>query len=158
MQKAFLAVIAVGAAVGLLWPSGQTPAPVAAAAVRTSPGEPQETVLERSENGHFYANVEVNGHLVRFMVDTGATGVALTEKTAERIGIPFSRNEYSEIGKGASGVVRGAFVRLDKLALDGKEARSLDGVVLEGGDMNLLGQGFLGRFSVEMRGDTMRIY
>lgn len=155
MQKAFLAVIAAGAALGLMWPTAQTPMSVAAAA---SSSEIKETVLERSEGGHFYANVEVNGHLVRFLIDTGATGVALTEESAERIGIPFSRGEYTTVGMGAGGPIRGKFVTLDKLSLDGKEARGLEGAILEGGDMNLLGQRFLGRFSVEMRADTMRIY
>src|SRR3712207_8230944 len=49
----------------------------------------------------FYANVEVNGQLVRFLVDTGATGVALTEADAERIGLQFDRGEYEEVGMGA---------------------------------------------------------
>ena len=161
MQKIFLTVIAVGAALGFMWPAGQAPAPVTAAGATASSSSspaPQETVLERSPMGHFYANVEVNGQLVRFLVDTGATGIALTEKDAERIGIPFSRSEYSEVGTGAGGPIRGAFVTLDKVSLDGKEAHGLEGTILEGGDMNLLGQRFLGRFSVEMRGDKMRIY
>ena len=157
MQKAFLAVVAVGAAIGFLWPSGQAPAPAAAAA-SASASEPKETVLERMENGHFYANVEVNGELVRFMIDTGATTVAMTEKDAARVGLQFSPNEYTEVGMGAGGPIQGKLVTLDKVVLDGKEARGVEGTILQGGGMNLLGQDYLGRFSIEIRGDTMRIY
>ena len=157
MQKALLVVIALGAGVGFMWPSDDAPAPVAAASV--APGEaPRETVLERSPMGHFYADVEVNGQLVRFLIDTGATSVAITEKDAARIGIPFSPSEFTTVGSGASGPVRGKMVTFEKVSLDGKEARSVGGAILEGADMNLLGQEYLGRFSVEMRGDTMRIY
>jgi aspartyl protease family protein len=158
MQKAFFLTVAVGLAIGLMWPTGPQSAPApAAAAVSTAPGEMKETVLERSAGGHFYANVEVNGELVRFLVDTGATSVALTERDAERIGLPLNRGNYQTVGMGAGGPVRGQMVKLDKVSLDGKEVRGLTGTVLEGGDMNLLGQDYLGQFSVEMRGGRMRI-
>ena len=63
MNKAILLMLLVGTGLGLMLPSGEVPAPVAAAAA--APGEMRETVLERSEMGHFYANAEVNGQLVR---------------------------------------------------------------------------------------------
>lgn len=162
MQKTFLLVVAFGVVLGLAWPSGRSTPPkaavVSAAAGEEGVEEPKETVLERSGGGHFYADVEVNGVLVRFLVDTGATSVALTEKDAERIGLQFDPSAYEQVGIGASGPVRGAFVTLDKVSLDGKSARKVDGAILEGSDISLLGQDYLGRFSVEMRGDTMRIY
>ncbi|HEX8223006.1 MAG TPA: TIGR02281 family clan AA aspartic protease [Allosphingosinicella sp.] len=159
-MKALLFFIVIGIVLGLAWPSGQAGSPLAPAVTASAAGddEPRETVLERSEGGHFYANVEVNGQLVRFLIDTGATGVALTEADAERIGLQFSRGDYEQVGMGAAGPVRGKFVTLEKVSLDGKTARDIEGAILEGGDMSLLGQNYLGRFSVEMRGDTMRIY
>jgi aspartyl protease family protein len=158
MWKALFITIALGAGFGLMLPTGEQAAPVAAVAVTPAAGAaPQETVLERSENGHFYANAEVNGQLVRFVVDTGATGVALTEDDARRIGIPFSRDEFTIVGSGASGPVRGKAVMLDKVSLDGKEARDVRGAILEGSDISLLGQDYLGRMTVEMRGEIMRI-
>src|SRR3712207_5594110 len=156
-MKALLFFIAVGILVGLAWPSGREGGPVASALAASAGAveEPRETVLERSEGGHFYANDEVDGQLVRFLVDTGATGVALTEADAERVGLHFDRGEYEQVGMGASGPVRGKFVTLDKVSLDGKAAHNVEGAILEGGDMSLLGQNYLGRFSVEMRGDEM---
>lgn len=158
MQKALLFTVAMGTAIGLLWPAGpqSAPAPIAAA-VANEGQELKETVLERSAGGHFYANVQVNGELVRFLIDTGASGVTLTERDAERLGIALDPARYEEVGMGAGGPVRGQRVKLDRVSLDGKEVRGLEGAVLQGGDMNLLGQDYLGQFSVEMRGGTMRI-
>jgi aspartyl protease family protein len=169
MQKAFLLMIIAGAGIGFLLPLGdrtdkdKAAAQPGSAEAATSAGPvagatPHETVLSRSHGGHFYANVEVNGQLVRFLVDTGATGVALAEKDAARIGIPFSRDEFEVVATGASGPVRGKHLSLDSVRLDGKEARNVKGVVIEGGDISLLGQAYLGQYSVEMRGDRMRIY
>ncbi|MGA9582556.1 MAG: TIGR02281 family clan AA aspartic protease [Allosphingosinicella sp.] len=159
MQKAFLLMVAAGTIVGLAWPSGRSTAPVApTAAPIAESGAPKETVLERSGGGHFYADVEVNGELVRFLVDTGASGVALTERDAKRVGLAFDSGEYEQVGMGASGAVRGKFVILDKVSLDGKAAHRIDGAILEGSEISLLGQNYLGRFSIEIRGDTMRIY
>lgn len=163
MQKAFLLVVAGGILVGLAWPSGRSTAPTATVVATSSTaeggdGEPRETVLERSHGGHFYADVEVNGELVHFLVDTGASSVALTERDAERIGLDFDSARYEQVGMGASGPVRGQFVILDKVSLDGKAVRKLEGAILQGSDISLLGQEYLGRFSIEMRGDTMRIY
>jgi aspartyl protease family protein len=157
-MKAFIFVIALGLFVGLAWPSDRAAAPVAPAVAASADDAPRETVLERSQGGHFSANVEINGQLVRFLVDTGASGVALTESDAERIGLDFDRGAYEQVGMGASGPVRGKFVTLDKVSLDGKAAHGVEGAILEGSDISLLGQNYLGRFSVEMRGDTMRIY
>ncbi|TFI56593.1 TIGR02281 family clan AA aspartic protease [Sphingomonas parva] len=167
MQKALFFMIVLGTGIGLAWPSGERPAPQREDRVLATPAPEaaaadggrvlRETILERSEGGHFYANVEVNGQLVRFLVDTGATGVALTEADAKRIGIPFSPSDYTVVGEGAAGPVRGKRITLARVALDGKEAREVHGVILSGGGMSLLGQAYLGQFAVEMRGDTMRI-
>ena len=159
MQKALLLVVAAGIGIGLAWPSGRSAAPTdPVVATRAAEDEPKETVLARSEGGHFYADVEINGELVHFLIDTGATAVALTERDAERIGLDFDPRAYEQVGVGASGPVRGKFVTLDKITLDGKSARKVEGAILEGSDISLLGQAYLGRFSIEMRGDTMRIY
>jgi aspartyl protease family protein len=163
MQKALLLMVSAGLVIGVAWPSDRPAAPVVSAmdggaAAEEGGDEPRETVLERSGGGHFYADVEVNGELVRFIVDTGASGVALTERDAKRVGLDFDRGEYELVGSGASGAVRGKFVTLDKVSLDGKTARKIEGAILEGSEISLLGQNYLGRFSIEIRGNTMRIY
>ena len=156
-MKALIFVLLLGAGIGLMWPSGEAEPPTAAVAM-TEPAKPKETVLERSHGGHFYVDAEVNGQLVHFVVDTGATSVALTVDDARRIGLPFSTGEFEVVGSGASGPVRGKSVMLDKVSVDGKEVRGVSGAVLEGLGISLLGQSYLSRIGgVEMSGDYMRL-
>ena len=157
MNKALLLVIAIGAGIGLLLPSGKPEPQTAAASVKQA--VTAETRLEREGNGHFYVDAEVNDEqLVRFLVDTGASGVALTMKDAERLGVPFSRDNFEVVGTGASGEVRGQLIKLDRVSIEGKEARNVRGAVLEGLDISLLGQSYLSRLSgVEISGDTMTL-
>jgi aspartyl protease family protein len=159
MQKFVFIVIGFGLLVGYLAPGGQRPGPAKAEAAATGEAaeEPRETVLEREEDGHFYAHAEVNGELVRFLVDTGASGVALTREDAERIGIELDPGEQRIVGSGASGPVRGQMVDLDSVSMDGKTAHGLEGAVLDGLEISLLGQSYLGQYSMEVRGNTMRI-
>ena len=155
-MKSLLIVLAAGAGIGLMWPTGDASAPVATPAA--SAANPSETLLERSDGGHFYVDAEVNGELVHFVVDTGATSVALTVDDARRIGVPFSPSEFQVVGSGASGPVRGKSIMLDKVSVEGKEVRAVRGAVLEGLDISLLGQTYLSRIStVEMSGEYMRL-
>ncbi|HEX6375379.1 MAG TPA: TIGR02281 family clan AA aspartic protease [Allosphingosinicella sp.] len=155
MQKAVLLFVALGTGVGLLWPTGEAPAPARQAAAN---GQPKETLLKRRWDGHFYVDGEVNGELVNFMVDTGAFGVALPVETARRLNIPFSESEFTIIGSGASGPVRGKVITLDRVSIEGKEVRRVEGAIAEGLDQPLLGQTYLSRLSsVEMSGDYMRL-
>jgi aspartyl protease family protein len=155
MQKALFLVMAAGAGIGLLWPSAQSPAPAGEAAAA---GEARETLLKRRSDGHFYVDAEVNGELVNFVIDTGATDVVLPVDTARRLGIPFSESEFVVIGRGASGPVRGKVIKLDKVSVDGKAVRNIDAAIAEGLDQPLLGQAYLSRISsVEMSKDHMRL-
>ncbi|TMJ12900.1 MAG: TIGR02281 family clan AA aspartic protease [Alphaproteobacteria bacterium] len=149
MGKALFLVILIGAGIGFAMP-GSRSAPARAAV------EAKETVLEASGNGHFYTHAQVNGELVRFLVDTGATDVALTTADAERLGIPFSPDQFEVVARGASGDVRGQRITIDKISVDGKEVTGIHGFVAEGLDISLLGQTYLSQISgVEMSRGTM---
>ncbi len=153
MIKPFLFVIAAGIVIGLAWPSDD--APIAASADLASPDR-RETTLEREDNGHFYAHAKVNGELVRFVVDTGASTIALTVADAERLGIPINPATFEVVGEGASGLVRGERVMLDSVDIDGKRVDNVRAVVLEGSRLSLLGQSYLSRMGeVQMKGDYM---
>ena len=116
------------------------------------------TTLDRAANGHFFADAQVNGQTVHFLVDTGASGVALTIEDARRAGLQFSSNEFTSVGSGASGEVRGKLVSLDRVSLGGREVSNVSGVILEGGEMSLLGQSFLSQMgTIEISGDRMTI-
>lgn len=114
--------------------------------------------LERRPDGHFYARVRVNYTTVDFMVDTGASGIALSTADARRANVDFDRSDFEIVGEGASGAVKGQRVLLDSVKLGPERATQVPAVVLDGGDQSLLGQSFLDRFgSVEIRGDTMTL-
>ena len=92
------------------------------------------------------------------MVDTGASGIALSTADARRANVDFDRSEFEIVGEGASGAVKGQRVLLDSVKLGPERATQVPAVVLDGGDQSLLGQSFLDRFgSVEIRGDTMTL-
>ena len=112
--------------------------------------------LQRDSDGHFYADVQVNGATIRALVDTGATQIALTRADASSAGVGISIGMPEVVGEGAGGAVHGEIVRLERVALGHKSAEAVHAVVLDGGGMSLLGQSFLSKFdSVEIRGDTM---
>lgn len=164
-----LIIIFVGTVVGALMPSGQPSADngqretIQVSALEES-GSPEQSIepgsgsitLERENDGHFYAEARVNGAPVRFLIDTGASGIALDEADARSAGLAFDPAQSEVIGTGPSGQVRGHFVRLNRVELGLKSVSDSPAVILEGGDRSLLGQSFLSQFgSVEIHDDTM---
>jgi aspartyl protease family protein len=123
------------------------------AAVDASPSKTQgpawdadETVIERESDGHFYAEARVDSHPTRFLVDTGASIVALTGEDAQAAGLTWSEGDMIEIGRGASGSVYGVPVRLERVELGGFEAQDVEAAIVPTGlDVSLLGQSFLTR-------------
>lgn len=115
-----------------------------------------ELMLERGSDGHFYADVEINGAPVHMLVDTGASGVALSRDAARSAGIATSIGMNEVVGEGAGGAVHGEQVRIDRMRLGSVSMEQVSAVVLDGGEMSLLGQDFLKRFqSVEIKDDRM---
>ena len=115
-------------------------------------------ILDRRDDGHFYADVEVNGVPISMLVDTGASAVALSAEDARRAGIATSIGMQDVIGEGAGGAVRGDIVTIERIRLGHIEQSSVPAAVLQGGSMSLLGQSFLRDFaSVEIRGDQMHL-
>ena len=111
--------------------------------------------LDRNFDGHFYADAQVNGVPVHFLIDTGATGIALTHEDAQRAVIPMAGTS-GVIGMGAGGELTGEIVMLDRVSLGPKEVQGMRAAVIDGGDQSLLGQSFLSQFaSVSIEGDKM---
>ena len=125
-------------------------------AARSKRREGGELVLQRRSDGHFYADVKVNGATINMVVDTGASGIALSKEDATRAGIATSIGMNEDIGEGAGGTVYGDVVRIDRVQLGDVEQEDVSAVVLKGGEMSLLGQSFLREFaSVAIEGDEM---
>jgi aspartyl protease family protein len=117
-----------------------------------------EVRLTRAQNGHFYADVDVNGTSVEFMIDTGATGIAMTEADARRAGVLLDPSGGGVVGEGAGGALTGQFVKLDRVRLGGRTVEGMQAAVVDGASTNLLGQSFLSQFpEVTVRGDVMTL-
>jgi aspartyl protease family protein len=95
-------------------------------------------------DGHYYISAEVNGASIRFVVDTGATDLVLSQEDAVRAGLDLDALQYSGRANTANGVVRTAFVELDTVRLGTAQDRNVRAVVNEGEmDGSLLGMGYL---------------
>lgn len=125
-----------------------------AAANRTGGG----TELQRDGSGQFHLTARVNGEDTEFLVDTGADIVALTVDDARRLGISVDPTTFQPLMRTASGTGRGTIVELRDIEVAGHTFSNVDAVVMEGLEVNLLGQSVLRRFgSLEMSGDKMVI-
>jgi aspartyl protease family protein len=115
----------------------------------------QSVTLAADSRGHFVTEGAVNGNPVRFLVDTGATMVALPAAEALRLGIDYRKGERGLSGT-AAGVVPIYRVRLDTVRLGSIELAGVEAVVLEQGlDIALLGMSFLNRVEMKRDGHTM---
>jgi aspartyl protease family protein len=103
--------------------------------------------LGRDHRGHFQAHGRVDGRQVSFMVDTGASVIALTERDADRLGIRPSRSAFTAPVQTANGVVRAAPVTLNSVDIGGLVVRDVRALVVSGGGLseNLLGLSYLTR-------------
>ncbi len=112
--------------------------------------------LDRQPDGHFYADVRINGNMVHMLVDTGATQIALSRDDARTAGLAPSIGMSDVVGEGADGAVRGEYVRLDRVELGPLTAEGMNAVVLNGGQQSLLGQSFLSKFkTMQVEDDRM---
>lgn len=106
------------------------------------------TAIAKSTDGHFWARGSVNGASVRFLVDTGATAVALTPADAERLGLTPADLHYSYRVVTAGGQARAASVKLASITVAGARLNDVDALVIEKGlDTSLLGMSYLGRLT-----------
>ena len=119
--------------------------------------EEGRVVVPRSRDGHYHLVLDVNGTAVEFVVDTGATGVVLSRRDADRVGLDPANLVYLGRAMTANGEVRTAPVRLDTMALGGIVDRNIPAWVNEGAlDTSLLGMAYLQRWSkIEIAQDEL---
>jgi len=99
-------------------------------------------------SGHYFVRAEVNGVPIVFMVDTGATDVAITQKDAARIGLKVAELHYDMPYDTANGTAYGARVSLNSVEIGPIKVSNIKGSVLpEGLNFSLLGMSFLNRLS-----------
>ncbi len=115
--------------------------------------------FRRGADGHFHAEIEIEGTPIRFLIDTGASDIVLTPRDATRIGIDVAALSFTQRYQTANGTVWGAPVILSSVAVGGIRFNDVRASVnsAEMGQ-SLLGMAFLDRFSgYEVTGDEMRL-
>lgn len=125
-----------------------------------SGGASQQVIrLIPGRNGHYFADGQINGNAVRFLVDTGASGVAINRRTAKRIGL-----QYRVVGEPtrvatASGIANAYSVVFDEVKVSALGLRNVAGVVLDSDplDAALLGQSFLNRLDIHREGQVLEL-
>ena len=106
------------------------------------------TAIPKASDGHFWANATVNSRAVRFLVDTGATVVALTPADAQRLGFDARNLTYDREVSTANGKTYAASVTLSAVGIGQSTVRNVDALVVKDGlTTSLLGMSYLGRLS-----------
>ena len=118
-------------------------------------GNDHTVVLQRGVDGHYRAEALINGTKVDVLVDTGATGVAISQRVADELGLS-SRTAIRT--STANGDTVAYMTRLATVKLGGVEAKEVSAVIAPGlgGDV-LLGMSFLGRMDVRLYKGSMTI-
>ncbi len=128
--------------------------PAQASASLTGVGEDRMIEIAADGGGQYSTDVVINGVVVHMLVDTGATTVALSAETAQRLSLPLSEASYTALVHTANGVARAAPIVLPAVSVGNIYVPAVQGLVLErrAGRVDLLGMSFLKRLSsVEQR-------
>jgi aspartyl protease family protein len=128
---------------------------VAASAVSEGSGQ---VTLTADAHGHFVTTGTINGVSVRFLVDTGATSIALSTSEATRLGINYlsGRRAYTSTANGTIPVYR---LKLDSVRIGDITVNNVEAAVLDGAGLHiaLLGMSFLNRMQMKRDGDTLTL-
>lgn len=117
----------------------------------------QSVVLSAAQGGHFIAEGQINGGSVRFLVDTGASAIALPGSEARRLGIDYLKGRRGTT-QTAAGPTTMYIVTLDTVRIGDIELQRVDAFVIEQGlNVVLLGMTFLNRVEMKREGQTMTL-
>jgi aspartyl protease family protein len=139
------------------------PAPAVASALAADWQTPHASggtvTIPRGWQGHFFTDGDVAGKSLRFLVDTGATTVALSKAQARFVGVDVDHLVYDRPMQTASGSIMAANVTLPRLRIGDIQLLAVRATVMDTpSDVALLGQSFLGRIDqVSIAGDTMTL-
>ena len=118
-------------------------------------GGGQRIVLAGDSRGHFVSQGEINGRAMQFMVDTGATTVAIGQPDAERMGLNYKNGQPVRMAT-ANGVTQGWRLRLDTVRIGDVQVHGVDAVVTpQAMPYVLLGNNFLSTFQMTRTHDQM---
>ena len=114
----------------------------------------REVVLQRNRQGHYMMNGRINGQKVEFMLDTGATQVAIPLNVARRLGL---KKMYEAEVHTANGRARAYGTKLDTVSVGDIKLANLKAMMITGmeGEVVLLGMSFLKHIEFTQRGDVL---
>lgn len=134
---------------------GGAPASVGAGAANGATG--REILIAAGPGGHFVTTGQINGKPVQFMVDTGATVVAMGRGEAERLGIDWKKGQPG-MSHTAAGTVIAHGVSLTSVRIGDVEVFGVSAMVVPAEmPFVLLGNSFLGRFSMRRDSNVMKL-
>ena len=123
----------------------------------TPAGTRQTVSLTADARGHFAAMGSINGFPVTFLVDTGATSIAVNAAEASRMGLDYRAGQATGVNT-AAGVVPAWHVKFNTVKVGGIVLNQVDGLVVEAGlSVPLLGMSFLNRMDMRRDGQTMTL-
>ncbi|MBS0390978.1 MAG: TIGR02281 family clan AA aspartic protease [Proteobacteria bacterium] len=123
-----------------------------------SGGAAQRVVLRADARGHFINSGLINGRVMQYMVDTGASTVAIGRPDAQRMGLQFEEGQPVMMNT-ANGVTQGWRMRLDSVRVGDVELRGVDAIVTpQPMPYVLLGNSFLREFQMSRSGDEMVLH
>jgi aspartyl protease family protein len=132
-----------------LTPASASPSTVKQTALVATPAQTalRSLNIPRDRRGHFQTDGRIDGQRITFMVDTGASVVALNESSAARFGLRPTPGQYTANVSTANGTVKAARTRIEMLDVGGLIVRDVDAMVLPDDALseNLLGLSFLSR-------------
>jgi aspartyl protease family protein len=132
---------------------GDAPSSVGSGAGQQLSGS--RVVLTAGPGGHFMSEGQINGRIVQFMVDTGATVVSLSVSDAKRIGLNYQNGQSVQLNT-ANGVSQGWRVTLDSVRVGDVLVTGVDAIVSPASmPYVLLGNSFLSRFQMNRNNDQM---
>lgn len=130
-------------------------------AISLSYAKPQqhEEKIYADNRGMFKSIGTINGRTVRFLLDTGATTVAMNKSQARQLGVDYRMKGEHVVISTASQNVKGYRVRLDSVSVGKIKQSNVEAMVIDGDHPGpiLLGMSFLGKLKVEKAGDVMTI-
>jgi aspartyl protease family protein len=117
----------------------------------------QSVSLTADSRGHYAASGSINGYPISFLVDTGATTIAINAADAHRMGLDYRAGQVTGVGT-AAGVIPAWRVTFNTVKVGGIVLNQVDGMVLESGlNTPLLGMSFLNRMDMKRDGQTMTL-
>jgi aspartyl protease family protein len=129
--------------------------PSSVGATGAAPGSGSRIVLNAGSGGHFMTAGRINNQQVQFMVDTGATSIAIAEAEAKRLGLAYKEGVLGGAHT-ANGPVTVWRIKLASVRIGDVEIREVDATVIPAAmPFILLGNSFLSRFQMKRENDMM---